>query len=176
MAEVKCPGNSDRYEELSRKRTRELDFQRLAAEPMKPLLTDDDRRACLREEADRFYGRVRDAAEQLRGSAEELAGVRGAAGVPGVLFLDVQDNVNQINLRKTLHGWMKLDWAGPIDLVVCFYYASHAGRTGIVAEAAYGRTRTALEAVFGAHQLCDDGHIHLGGIPPGGHCPIPFGV
>jgi hypothetical protein len=140
-----------------------------------PVFTPDEQMANTREDARRLYPRVRHAAMQLAQSAGKAAQCsrRSAADVPGILFLDLDGNPQLVNVRESLHRWMRRPWARSIDLVLFFDFGCRNDAWDTIAEPIYSRNHRALDALFRALPICSRGHFHIGNIPVGA-CEFPL--
>jgi hypothetical protein len=156
------------------RRLRQLEAERAVATIGRsgPLFSPAENRAQAQEEARRLYRRVKYSADQLKMSATK-AGASGS--VPGVLFLDLDENNYLVNLQDTIREWMELPWAQPIDLIMWFDYRPREGEWGTIAKALYSRSGRALHAFARVYEPCSRGHVHVGK-PPSGACEfdLPF--
>lgn len=147
--------------------------------PNSPLFTREEEHRSRMEDAPRLYRRVRYAAKQLEVSAAAASADARRAGrstcrTPGILFLDLDGHNLLPNLQPWLHGWMELEWASSIDLIVFYDYRPRHGIWGTIASVAFMRTTSALERLGCAHHICELGHLHIGG-RLGAPCDLPFG-
>lgn len=185
VVEVKRLRMSDMAKALEKKKDLEIGRAMTRGEmPVQgqSLLTPKESEACLRAEMPRLRKHASHASKQLEASGRHVQRVgrlrRGC--VLRVLFLDVQENPDLVNLQKVIHGWMtETDWGKRIDLVVGFFYQSYAGISGTVATPFFTRGPEPCWTLFGAHPahlFCKPHlHLHLAGVPEGG-CTGGFGV
>ncbi|HET7544063.1 MAG TPA: hypothetical protein VFK05_29530 [Polyangiaceae bacterium] len=169
VAEVKRLCTSVRQEQVA--------MGRLAANMAHsgPVFTAEEQTQNAREDARRLYPRVRHAAKQLKQSAARAARQfsRLARSIPGILFLDLDGNPYLGNIAESIHGWMDLPWARPIDLILFFDFGYRGGAWGTTVGPIYSRSGQAFNTLARALPRCSRGHFHFGN-RPAGPCEYPL--
>jgi len=140
-----------------------------------PVFTADEQAQNAREDARRLYPRVRHASKQLKQSAGRAARQFGrlARSIPGILFLDLNGNPYLGNIVESIHGWMALSWARPIDLILFFDFGYRGGAWGTTVGTVYSRSGEAFNTMDRALPKCSRGHFHFGN-RPAGPCEHPL--